>query len=468
MSLDNLPAEWKVTSISEILELQEDGKYIHQGWSPQCENYPSNNSEWGVLKTTAIQDGLFIESANKKLPESKEPKIRLEVKQDDLLITNAGPRSRCGVVCHVKQVRPKLMISGKMYRLRFNQKYINTAFTESWLRTSFSQNEINTRKTGINESGLNMTQDRFLTLPVVIAPIREQEQIVKLLEHYSNILKRLKLRFENIFSIINRLRQSILNSVVSGSILDESINIDWSVGTLGDLFEDKPKNGYSPQSVDYVTPYKSLMLTAVTSGKLDTAYYKFVDIDISAESHLFLKKGDILIQRANSIDYVGVSAICNEDIEGFIYPDLMMKVRANNKVKTEYLYYILSSDSVRKYFRKNATGVAGNMPKINQKTVMSAPVKWPRYEIQVDIVKKAELIFSKVNALEKLALKAKEKTDNLMQSIFTKAFRGELTAEWREQHQDLVTGVNSVESLLAKIQAEREASKPVKKVKKVK
>ena len=108
------------------------------------------------------------------------------------------------------------------------------------------------------------------------------------------------------------------------------------------------------------------------------------------------------------------------------------------------------------------------MPKINQKTVMSAPVKWPRYEIQVDIVKKAELIFSKVNALEKLALKAKEKTDNLMQSIFTKAFRGELTAEWREQHQDLVTGVNSVESLLAKIQAEREASKPVKKVKKVK
>ena len=56
----------------------------------------------------------------------------------------------------------------------------------------------------------------------------------------------------------------------------------------------------------------------------------------------------------------------------------------------------------------------------------------------------------------------------LTQSILAKAFSGELTAEWREQHQDLITGVNSAESLLAKIQAEREASKPVKKAKRVK
>lgn len=52
--------------------------------------------------------------------------------------------------------------------------------------------------------------------------------------------------------------------------------------------------------------------------------------------------------------------------------------------------------------------------------------------------------------------------------ILAKAFSGELTTEWREQHQELITGINSAESLLAAIQAEREVSKPVKKVKKVK
>ena len=56
----------------------------------------------------------------------------------------------------------------------------------------------------------------------------------------------------------------------------------------------------------------------------------------------------------------------------------------------------------------------------------------------------------------------------LTQSILAKAFSDELTAEWREQHQDLITGINSAESLLAKIQAEREASKPAKKTRKKK
>ena len=49
------------------------------------------------------------------------------------------------------------------------------------------------------------------------------------------------------------------------------------------------------------------------------------------------------------------------------------------------------------------------------------------------------------------------------QTILAKAFSGELTAEWRTQHQELITGINSAESLLAKIQVKREASKPVKK-----
>ena len=64
---------------------------------------------------------------------------------------------------------------------------------------------------------------------------------------------------------------------------------------------------------------------------------------------------------------------------------------------------------------------------------------------------------------EELVLLAKKRVNLLTQSILAKAFSGELTAEWREQHQELITGVNSAENLLAKIQAEREANKPVKK-----
>ena len=87
--------------------------------------------------------------------------------------------------------------------------------------------------------------------------------------------------------------------------------------------------------------------------------------------------------------------------------------------------------------------------------------------LKLYIVKKPKNTFERQQNKETLQL-AEKRVNLLTQSILAKAFSGELTAEWREQHQDLITGVNSVESLLAKIQAEREASKPVKKAKKVK
>ena len=53
---------------------------------------------------------------------------------------------------------------------------------------------------------------------------------------------------------------------------------------------------------------------------------------------------------------------------------------------------------------------------------------------------------------------AKERVDNLTQAILAKAFRGELTADWRAANPDLISGDNSAEALLARIRAERAQS----------
>lgn len=60
MKQPQFPNEWSLVQIEDILAMQEDGKIIHQGWSPQCEREPASENEWGVLKTTAIQDGFWI------------------------------------------------------------------------------------------------------------------------------------------------------------------------------------------------------------------------------------------------------------------------------------------------------------------------------------------------------------------------------------------------------------------------
>lgn len=469
MSDISLPDGWIVVEIESVLSAQSDGKLVHQGWSPQCDRESAAENEWGVLKTTAIQDGYFLDNEHKRLPKDKEPKHRIEVKKGDLLITNAGPRNRCGVICYVKNTRSKLMLSGKMYRLRFPEEVICPEYIESWLRTSLIQKELDNRKTGISESGLNMTQARFLTLPIMLAPLAEQKVIVEKLDTLLTQIEATKARLNSVLVTLKQFRQSVLAAAVSGKLTENyrsSSLPQWQEVKLIDVLESKPRNGRSPKGVDHETPYRNLTLSSTTTGKFVEQQYKFVELNIDSDSHLWVKNGDILIQRANTIDYVGVSAIYEGEDDKYVYPDLIMKCRPNEAVLGKYLHLILLSDKVRKYFRDNATGTAGNMPKINQKVVSNAPVSLPTLVEQQEVVSRTERLFAGADVTEQQVNQALERVNNLTQSILAKAFRGELTADWRAATPDLITGDNSAEALLAKVKVEHDTIKkqPKKKI----
>lgn len=70
--------------------------------------------------------------------------------------------------------------------------------------------------------------------------------------------------------------------------------------------------------------------------------------------------------------------------------------------------------------------------------------------------------FGYADQIEQRVKDAQARVNHLTQSILAKAFRGELTTDWRAQNPDLISGDNSAAALLARIRAEREAaaSKP--------
>lgn len=414
------PPGWESVSILDVLAQLEDGRIIHQGWSPQCAQGTSPSSDvWGVLKTTSIQNGRFLPEHNKLLPDALEPRPLLEVHKGDILLTCAGPRIRCGVPCLVRSTRPKLIISGKMYRMRAKEPDIDSRFVEAMLRAPVSQNAIDGIKTGMSESGMNLTHARFAKLEIPVPPTNEQKRIADKLGTVLARVEACRDHLDRIPAILKRFRQSVLAAATSGKLTEdwrkehlehqihmqpftesESRSLAWQEGTLANLLIGKPRNGYSPRAVEYKTAVKSLTLTATTSGRFKAEHFKYIDEDISQESHLWLNPGDILIQRANTLESVGVSAIYDGPPLTFIYPDLMMKAKANELVETKFLHYLLLSEPVRRHFRDNATGTAGNMPKINQPTVLSAPVSWPLHVEQTEIIRRVESLFAYSDRLE--------------------------------------------------------------------
>ena len=211
---------WTEVPIEQLFAPLEDGRTLHQGWSPQCDKMPSPSEDvWGVLKTTAIQAGEFQPEYNKLLPTGLEPRPLIEVKEGDILITCAGPRVRCGVSCLVRQTRKRLMMSGKMYRFRVDPSRTDARYVETFLQTERARLAIDKMKTGSSDSGLNLTHDRFRQLPIPVAPLPEQRRIVAEVEKQFTRLDAGVAALRRTQANLKRYRAAVLKAACEGRLV---------------------------------------------------------------------------------------------------------------------------------------------------------------------------------------------------------------------------------------------------------
>jgi type I restriction enzyme S subunit len=92
-------------------------------------------------------------------------------------------------------------------------------------------------------------------------------------------------------------------------------------------------------------------------------------------------------------------------------------------------------------------------------------VCFPSIQEQTEIVRRVEQLFTYADQIEQRVKDAQARINHLTQSILAKAFRGELTADWRAQNPELTSGENSAAALLERIKAERNNPHPASPLK---
>ena len=304
----------------------------------------------------------------------------------------------------------------------------------------------------------------LLPLEITIPDLKAQKEIVKKISENLCNVENLKKEIESQENYTRQLRQNILQEAIEGKltvewrksnpvkksnpdfdaealfeqiqkgkktknlapITDEEKSFEipegWKWVRLGEIINEPPKNGYSPKSVNFATSTKTLKLGAVTYGIFNPNEYKYINEIIPKDSCYWLKNGDILIERSNSPEYVGICAIYDGKDNEFIYPDLLMKFRVNELLSTELIHKILISSFSRKYFMSKAKGAQKTMPKINQETVVNAMIPLPPLAEQKEIVTKVESLLAKVTELENQIQERKKISVQLMQSVLKNAF----------------------------------------------
>ncbi len=233
--------------------------------------------------------------------------------------------------------------------------------------------------------------------------------------------QRIEEHFEDLFTEpedIAPLRQAVLQLAVHGRLLASDHRRDWVAVTLANVLAEDLANGWSPKTVAYETSLRSLKLSATTSGVFRPCQFKYIDATLPAESGYWLRDGDLLIQRSNTPELVGVSAVYRGAANQFIYPDLMIRCRlAPERALPEFVHLALRDLYARGYFRERASGTSGSMVKINQPTLGATPIVLPPLAEQHRIVAKVDELMALCDTLEASLTRAKAAREQFAASI---------------------------------------------------
>jgi type I restriction enzyme S subunit len=294
-----------------------------------------------------------------------------------------------------------------------------------------------------------------------LPPLTEQIQIATKLDELLAQVDTLKTRLDAIPAILKRFRQSVLAAAVNGRLTEKwrhKHNAEnWPTVSLKDIAQGFSYGTSSKSSKEGEVPV--LRMGNIQGGKLDWKNLVFSSVPTEIEKFR-LSPGDVLFNRTNSPELVGKTAIFRGEREA-IYAGYLIRIKTDNKTTAEFINIALNSPQGRSYcWRVKSDGVSQS--NINAKKLAAYPLNLPSMPEQTEIVRQVEQLFAHADRIEQGLKAAQARVDQLTQSILARAFSGELTADWRAQNPDLISGDNSAAALLQRIQAERAAAKPAK------
>lgn len=187
---------------------------------------------------------------------------------------------------------------------------------------------------------------------------------------------------------------------VDHNLIDFAVPEGWDLQCLDAITQDGPKNGLSPTKTENSIAPKAITLTATTSGQFDGRHFKHVDVSLEAAEPFWLQPNDLLFQRGNTPEYVGMAAIYDGPERQFLYPDLIMRVRISSEMDLRFVHLWCISPVARNYLMANATGAQKTMPKINQGVLKALPIMIPPLAEQHRIVAKVDALMTLCDQLE--------------------------------------------------------------------
>lgn len=412
--MNELPKGWSECRLDDI-------STIITGKTPSKNHIEYFGGSIPFIKPGDVNNQGYIVLTQETLTDSGANTVPI-IPANSITVTCIGNLGRVGITTKISATNQQInsVVTSPLIATKYIYYYLRTI--KPWMESEASATTV----TILNKS-------RFSAAPIYLAPLNEQIRIADKLDSILAKVDQAQARLEKIPHILKRFRQSVLAAATSGELTREwrdNEESNWETVIFGSLIKNGPQNGIYKHSSLYGGGTKIIRIDGFYDGVLSPwSTFKRVQIEHDELEKWKLNVDDILINRVNSIEYLGKCGYVNDLPEDAVFESNIMRVELDKSlVIPRFIKIFLSSPIGLSRLRSNAKH-AVNQASINQTDVKSVEIQLPNLEEQAQIAHIVEELLCKADTFEKQYLEAKRFINRLTQSILAKAFRGELVEQ---------------------------------------
>ena len=388
--LAKVPAHWQVRRLKTLCS-----RSALYGANVAATSYTTRGVRF--LRTTDITENGELNGRGVYLPDELVHDYLLS--DGDILISRSGTLGRSFL--YERQIHGPCAYAG--YLVRFVPapialpRYI-FIFTKTLAFAWFL------RAMAISSTIENVNGDKYANCPIFLPPASEQAAIVRFLDHADRRIRRYIRAKQKLIAVLEEQKQAMVHEAVTGQIdvrtgrpysTYKPCGVEWlgdtpehwDVVRLSRLIRSGPKNGVSPPPDGHGT-LVSFAISAVRDGSVDVrdTDSKTVSRGGIAVDAYNLLADDILVVRGNgNLRLVGRAGLVERDMPGWIYPDLLMRLRLTDEAVPRFVVALLNRSAVRSQVESSARTAVGTF-KINSRDVRQLRLALPDVPEQLRIL----------------------------------------------------------------------------------
>jgi type I restriction enzyme S subunit len=358
------------------------------------------NILWTTPKDLSDLDGAYLDRPSRTITEEGLKSCATSLLPENSILLSS--RAPIGLVA----INTVPMATNQGFKsLVPDRRRVDSKFLFHWLksRTSFLQGLGN----GATFKEISKAVVERIEIP--LPPLEEQRHIATILDKADALRRKRKCAF----TLLGKLTDTLIVQ-----LLDAPRNIQ-----LGEIILDGPTNGLYKPSKDYGEGVPILRINNFYDGEIvDVLSLRRLSVTNSELSRFKLTNDDIVINRVNSLEYLGKSAIVRGLLEPTVYESNMTRFSLNKSIMLPEVCIALlqTPDTKRQILAKAKNAV--NQSSINQRDVCSLRLALPAMEIQQKFVARAQ----RVAALAAIVIASEVSLNTLFSSLQSRAFSGQL------------------------------------------